>query len=198
MIRMRDMDPLKGHYTKLRTTHHHTMLLRLRGAWCKSPNKRIFSYKKYALQRTGCQSIETTVRTRKLLWSGALVGMDDHRLPKRVMPGAGERGETRAVGEGERRDGLRDRGSLAIWHHEGVEHRRTLDPWAWYSTGREGGYTFMAAWVKEEEKASEHRQRKSFFLYFLFSFWFCVHALVAAFFVDVPLLLSCPADHVPD
>ena len=30
-----------------------------------------------------------------------------------------------------------------------------------YSTVvREGGCRFMAAWVKEEEKASEHRQRK--------------------------------------
>ena len=36
--------PLKGHYTKLRTTHHR-MLLRMLGAWCKSPNKRTLSYK---------------------------------------------------------------------------------------------------------------------------------------------------------
>ena len=35
-----------------------------------------------------------------------------------------------------------------------------LDPGAWLSTVREGGCRFMAAWVKEEEKASEHRQRK--------------------------------------
>ena len=36
-----------------------------------------------------------------------------------------------------------------------------LDPGVWYSTVREGGCRFiMAAWVKEEEKASEHRQRK--------------------------------------
>ena len=34
--------PLKGHYTKLRTTHH-IILLRILGAWCKSPNKRILS-----------------------------------------------------------------------------------------------------------------------------------------------------------
>ena len=32
--------PLKCHYAKLRTTHHR-MLLRILGAWCKSPNKRI-------------------------------------------------------------------------------------------------------------------------------------------------------------
>ena len=36
--------PLKCHYAKLRKTHHR-MLLRILGAWCKSPNKRILSYK---------------------------------------------------------------------------------------------------------------------------------------------------------
>ena len=36
--------PLKVHYTKLRTTHHR-MLLRILGARCKSPNKRILSFK---------------------------------------------------------------------------------------------------------------------------------------------------------
>ena len=85
---------LKCHYAKLRTTHHR-MLLRILGAWCKSPNKRIVSYKD-ALQRTKYESIETTVRTRRLLWAGALLRMGDHRLPKRVISGelenAGKRG----------------------------------------------------------------------------------------------------------
>ena len=49
---------LKGHDIKLRTTHHR-MLLRILGAWCVSPNKRILSYKD-ALQRTECERIETT------------------------------------------------------------------------------------------------------------------------------------------
>ena len=35
-----------------------------------------------------------------------------------------------------------------------------LDPAVWYSTVGEGGCRFMVAWVGEEEKASEHRQRK--------------------------------------
>ncbi|CAM9829248.1 unnamed protein product, partial [Ascophyllum nodosum] len=73
---------LKCHYAKLRTTHDR-MLLRILGAWCKSPNKRILSYKD-ALHPTQCESIETTVRTRRLLWAGALLRMGDHRLPKRV------------------------------------------------------------------------------------------------------------------
>ena len=86
--------PLKGHYAKLRTTHHR-ILLRILGAWCKPPNKRILSYKD-ALQGTECERIETTVRTRRLLWAGALPLMGDHRLAKRVMSGelenAGKRG----------------------------------------------------------------------------------------------------------
>ena len=36
-----------------------------------------------------------------------------------------------------------------------------LDPGVLHSTVREGGCRFMAAWVKEEEKASEHWQRKT-------------------------------------
>ena len=36
-----------------------------------------------------------------------------------------------------------------------------LDPMVWYSTVvDEGGCRFMAAWVKAEENASKHRQRK--------------------------------------
>ena len=57
-------------------------------------------------------------------------------------------------------DGLRGKGSSAIWHYGGLEHCRT-DPGAWYSTVHEGDCRFMAAWVKEEEKASEYRQRKT-------------------------------------
>ena len=75
--------PLKGHYTKLHTTHH-GMLLQIIGAWCKSPNKRILSYKN-ALQRTKCEGIEPTVRPRRLVCSGAPLCMGDHRLLKRVM-----------------------------------------------------------------------------------------------------------------
>ena len=80
-MRVRDM----GHYTKLRTTHHR-MLLRVLGAWCKSPNKPILFYKD-ALQRAECESIETAVRTWRLMRSGTLLRMGDHRLPKRVMSG---------------------------------------------------------------------------------------------------------------
>ena len=150
--------PLKGHYAKLRTTHHR-MLLRVLGAWCKSPNKRILSYKD-ALQRTQCESIEATVRTRRLLWAGALLRMGDHRLPKRVTSGelenAGKRGPG---GKGKEwadcvADGLRLFGVTGDWR------TAALDPGARYNIVHEGGRRFMAAWVREEENASTQRQKK--------------------------------------
>ena len=35
-----------------------------------------------------------------------------------------------------------------------------LDPGVWYNTVHEGDCRFMAAWVKEEENASNQRQKK--------------------------------------
>ena len=55
---------LKVHNRKLRTIHHR-VLLRILGAWCRAQDHRVLSYAE-ALQRTGCESIETTVRTRRL------------------------------------------------------------------------------------------------------------------------------------
>ncbi|CAM9191083.1 unnamed protein product, partial [Ascophyllum nodosum] len=40
-----------------------------------------------ALEITRCESIETTLRTRRLLWAGTLLRMSGGRLPKRIMFG---------------------------------------------------------------------------------------------------------------
>ena len=52
------------HYAKLRTVHHR-VLLRIIGAQHNSPDHRMTSYNR-ALEITGCESIETTLRTRRL------------------------------------------------------------------------------------------------------------------------------------
>ena len=56
--------PLKVHYRKLRTVHHR-VLLQILGAWCRAEDHRFPSYAE-ALQWTGCENIETTVRTKIL------------------------------------------------------------------------------------------------------------------------------------
>ena len=149
---------LEGHYAKLRTTHHR-MLLRTLGAWCTTPNKRILSYKD-ALQRTECESIEATVRTRRLLWAGALLHMGDHRLPKRVMSGELENTGKRGLGgkEKEWTDCVAD--DLRLFGITGDWSTAALDPGVWYSAIHEGECRFMAAWVKEEENAFTHRHKR--------------------------------------
>ena len=158
LVRMRDMDPPE---MPLRQAPYITpqMLLRILGTWCKSPNKRILSYKD-ALHRTQCESIETTVRTRRLLWAGALLRIGDHRLPKRVMSGDLENAGKRGPGgkEKEWTDCVAD--DLRLFGVTGDWRTAALDPGVWYNTVQEGGCRFMAAWVREEENASNQRQKK--------------------------------------
>ena len=77
--------------------------------------------------------MEATVRTRRLLWTGALLRMGHYRLPKRVVSGklesAGKRGPG---GEGERMDGMRVILSSHVWHH-GDWSTAALDPGVWYT-----------------------------------------------------------------
>ena len=73
------------HYAKLRTVHHR-VLLRIIGAQRKRPDHRMTSYNR-ALEITRCESIETALRTRRLLWAGTLLQMSGGRLPKRIMLG---------------------------------------------------------------------------------------------------------------
>ena len=83
------------HYSKLRTVHHR-VLLRIIGKQGRSRDHRVLSYYK-KLQATNYESIETTVRTRRLLWTGAVMRMDARRLPRRIvlgtLDGARKRGQ---------------------------------------------------------------------------------------------------------
>ena len=68
------------YYAKLRTVHH-LVLLRIVGAQRKRPDHRMTSYNR-ALEITRCESIETTLRARRLLWARTLIRMSGERLPK--------------------------------------------------------------------------------------------------------------------
>ena len=72
-------------YTLLYVMTIHTYIHTILGAWGKSFNNRMLSYKD-TVKRTGCESIEATVRTRSL-WFMMLLLMGDYSLPKKVMSG---------------------------------------------------------------------------------------------------------------
>ena len=75
--------PRNAHYRQLRTTHH-KLLLRVIGYHYVHGTHRKMSYAK-ALKKTGSQSLEATIRQRRLLFAGALARQGDKRLPKRLL-----------------------------------------------------------------------------------------------------------------
>ena len=74
------------HYTKLRTVHHR-VLLRIIGTLRKRPDHHMISYNR-ALEITRCEIIETTLRTRRVLWARTLIRMSGGRQPKRIVFGS--------------------------------------------------------------------------------------------------------------
>ena len=150
--------PRREHYAKLRTVHHR-VLLRIIGAQRKRPDHRMTSYNR-ALEITGCESIETTLRTRRLLWAGTLLRMSGGRLPKRIAFGNLEGAVRRGRGGKEKewtdcvQSDIRTFGIAGDWK------ATALNTEVWVETVTEGGRRFMAAWRKEEVDAARHRQEK--------------------------------------
>ena len=77
--------PRRDHYRLLRRTHHR-LLLRVIGYRRERGTYRQLSYAQ-ALKKTGCQSVEATIRQRRLLFAGAMARQPAGRLPKRLMDG---------------------------------------------------------------------------------------------------------------
>ena len=146
------------HYAKLRTVHHR-VLLRIIGAQRKRPDHRMTSYNR-ALEITGCESIETMLRTRRLLWAGTLLRMSGGRFPKRIMFGNLEGAVRRGRGGKEKewtdcvQSDIRAFGITGDWETMAVKAE------VWVEAVTKGGRRFMAAWRQEEEDAARHRQEK--------------------------------------
>ena len=77
--------PRRDHYRLLRRTHHR-LLLRVIEYRRERGTYRQLSYAQ-ALKKTGCQSVEATIRQRRLLFAGAMARQLAGRLPKRLMDG---------------------------------------------------------------------------------------------------------------
>ena len=75
--------PRNAHHRQLRTTHH-KLLLRVIEYHRVHGTYRKMSYAK-ALKKTGSQSVEATIRQRRLLFAGALARQGVKRLPKRLF-----------------------------------------------------------------------------------------------------------------
>ena len=113
-----------------------------------------------ALEITGCESIKTTLRTRKLLSAGTIIQMSGGRLPKRITFGNLESAVRRGRGGKEKewtdcvQSDIRAFGITGGWKAPALEAE------VWIEAVTEGGRRFMATWRKEEVDAARHRQEK--------------------------------------
>ena len=138
---------------------HRRVLLRIIGARRRKSDHRVLVYSR-ALELTRCESIETTVRTRRLLWAGALIRMGDRRLPKRVMCGKLEHGVKRGRGGQEKDWTTCVNSDVRAFGIQGEWKQTALDMEEWALAVTEGGRRFMAKWRKEEEEKAKARQEK--------------------------------------
>ena len=134
------------HYAKLRTIHHQ-VLLRIVGAQRKRPNHRMTS-STCALEITGCESIETTLRTKTTLWAGTLLRMSGERLTKRIVFGNFEGAVRRGWGRKEKEWTDCVQSDIRAFGIAGNWKATALKAEVWVETVTEGGRRFMATWRK--------------------------------------------------
>ena len=90
----------KEHFDELRTAHHR-FLLRIIGLQRRQRTDNLMSYVK-ALEKAQCNSVETTIPTRRLLFAGAVQRTHNERLTRRVMFGTMAGGENPGPGRPEK------------------------------------------------------------------------------------------------
>ena len=165
--------PRRDHYRLLRTTHHR-MLLRVIGYRRKPGIYRQPSYAQ-SLKSTGCQSVEATIRQRRLLFAGAVARQTDGRLPKRLMfakglvggvnPGRGglEQNWTTCLKEDLKVFGAKHGSTddepcvFGIPKPTWEEAARVKGGTSWYAGVAKGLGRYMTSWHKDEEEASRKR-----------------------------------------
>lgn len=115
------------------------------------------------LRRTDCEeTIEATVRKRRLCFAGFLMRMEEGRLPKRVLlgtlaTGVGYRGGQEGdwvshLGEDLVAFGMEDEKEGEKWKKSALEQEE------WIEKVEDGAARFMRKWRKREEEASAKRQ----------------------------------------
>ena len=82
--------PTVAHLAILRTAHHRLLLRCIRWKRKRRDCYHMLSYAD-ALAKTGCDNVETTVRERRIRFAGFVAGMDNERLPKRLIFGEVDR-----------------------------------------------------------------------------------------------------------
>lgn len=147
-------------YAKLLSAHHR-FLLRCIGKYKEKRTDHVIAYED-CLERTGCESVETTIRRRRLLFAGRAERMDAARLPKLMMMGRlkGERGTSNEKNWWQcLKDDLVAFG-IAPDKKDNSWIERAKEPSDWHQTVEEGAEKFMATWKIKVDAVREARHKR--------------------------------------
>jgi len=149
--------PSKADYDRLRKVHHQ-MLLRCLGWRKRKREDHILSYAN-ALLRTDSESVETTVRRRRILFAGFVARMGEERLPRRVMFGEmlGGKGYSGGQEWDWMKDLEEDLKAFGIKFEGWREAAQKVG--RWFRRVEEGAEVFMRKWHKDEKEATAERHR---------------------------------------
>ena len=98
-VRVRNVDP-RQEESELRTAHHR-FLLRIIGFHCRQRTDHLMSYAK-ALTKAQCESVETSIRKRRLPFAGGVQRRHNERLIRRMTFGTMAGGENPGPGRPEK------------------------------------------------------------------------------------------------
>ncbi|MEP3868643.1 MAG: hypothetical protein ABJM32_09625, partial [Parasphingorhabdus sp.] len=160
------------HFAKLRSAHHE-VLLRVIGFQRRlRTDHTTLSYAK-ALRITRCESIETTIRKRRLFFAGAVVRQHEGRLPSRLMfgtiagggspkPGGQPKTWPRAIAEDLRvfkaTEGSTEDSPLVFGVGTALWPTAAKQTGKWYRGILEAAEQFMGRWHEAEAKLSRQRR----------------------------------------
>ena len=151
-------------YDSLRSVHS-KLLLRCIGFHKSKRTDHPLSYST-VLQQTGCESIETTIRKRRLLFLGHVMRMGEERLPRTMSLGTLVGGQCRGVGRPEKSwqacvaDDLNQFG-IAVNGGRTDREKATADKEVWLGCVEVGARKFMANWVVKEKAATDARHARA-------------------------------------
>ena len=151
-----------AHYNLLRTAHH-ALLRRCLGWHKRNRTDHVLSYRE-TLAQTGCESIETTVRKRRLHFAGFVTRMSSRRIPKQVMFGELIAG----VGQERQFNGRHKDWPRCLFEDMkafGIESEgwttRARDEVEWHSCAEQGAKRVFADWCQRKDAETAKRHAKA-------------------------------------
>ena len=127
----------KEHFADLRTARHR-FILRVIGFHRRQRTDHLMSYAK-VIKKAHCESVDTTIRKRRLLFAGAVQRTHNKRRTPRVMFGTKAGGENPGAARPGKTGPMSSRRPQGVASYRGIHGKRPLGVWCTNGATAHGG-----------------------------------------------------------